>query len=369
MRILTRYVLREFLQPVIYCLVGFSLIYLIIDLFGEFEKILQARPPLTLIFTYLGGYLASVLNWLVPASLLLGGLYAMWQLARHSEITAMRANGIGFSTITAPILWAATGFAILLALNSEFYAPEAGRTAKLIKNHRFVPGKYSEDIYYDVPFLNVAERREWRIGRLDLDANWAHNVRITWTDEEGQPLRVAFAARAAWLDGVWWFMEMQITEYDERSGVRQALAPGPVIEVMSWPELRERPRDFFLELIHSDGERERLSLRDMIRYTKARPRLARDLKVGWRYDIYNRIASPWTCLIITLFSIPAGVATGRQSVFFGVMMAVGLFFAYYALSLICGGLAKKDLIPVGVGVLLPHGLLLATGLVLYFRQR
>jgi lipopolysaccharide export LptBFGC system permease protein LptF len=107
----------------------------------------------------------------------------------------------------------------------------------------------------------------------------------------------------------------------------------------------------------------------MIRYVKSRPRLTRDMKVSWRYDIYNRMVSPWACLVITLFAIPAGVATGRQSVFVGVVSAIGMFFSFYALTLICGGLAKKDLIPVGVGVLAPNLLFLAAGLILYYRQR
>ena len=98
-------------------------------------------------------------------------------------------------------------------------------------------------------------------------------------------------------------------------------------------------------------------------------RLTRDVKVGWRYTIYNRFAAPLTCLVITLFAIPAGVATGRQSVFLGVVMAVALFFLYYALTLVLGIMAKKDLIPVGVGVLLPHIVFLAAGLVLFHRQR
>ena len=368
MRILSRYVLREFLAPVCYCLVGFASIYLIIELFGEFEKILQARPPASLVLAYLGGYLATILQWLMPASLLLGGLYSMWQLARHSEITAMRATGIGFAAITAPILWAAAGFAVLLALNSEFYAPEASRRAHQIKENRFQPVEQTA-IYRDVPYNNVAERRAWRITSLDLAGGTTGPLRITWADEDGQPSRVLDVARAYYLDGVWWFESPRFTEHEIRNGVRQPLPPRQPMELLAMPELTEQPRDFFLELMQTDEDRENLSLRDMIRYVQARPRLTRAIKVGWRYDIYSRIVNPWACLVITLFAIPAGVATGRQSVFIGVLSAVALFFAYYSLTLICGGLAKKDLVPVGVGVLLPNLLLLVTGLVLFHRQR
>jgi lipopolysaccharide export system permease protein len=368
MRILTRYVLREFLTPVFYCILGFSLIYLVIELFGEFDKILQARPPATLVLVYLVGYLSPLVQWLLPASLLLGGLYAMWQLARHSEITAMRATGIGFGAITAPMLWSATGFAILLALNSEFYAPEGSRLAHLIKENRFKPIQHGR-VYQDVPYRNFAERREWRISRLNLRNASTGQLRITWTDAEGMPQRVLSAKRAQYMDGVWWFFSPEFTEHQQRGGLMQTMPLGRTLDIISMPELTERPRDFLLELMQNDEDRENLSLRDMIRYVKARPRLTRDVKVGWRYAIYYRLVSPWSCLVITLFAIPAGVATGRQSVFLGVMMAVALFFLYYVLTFVLGGMAKKDLIPVGVGVLLPNLIFLAAGLILYYRQR
>ena len=368
MRILTRYVLREFLAPVCYCFLGLILIYLVIELFGEFDKILQARPPAGLVLAYLFGYLSPFLQWLLPASLLMGGLYSMWQLARHSEITAMRASGIGFGAITAPVLWAAASCAILIAVNSEYYAPEGSRMAHVIKENRFQPVQHGQ-IYLDVPYRNYAERREWRIARLNLKNNSTGEVRLTWTDAQGDPQRVLTARRAEYLDGVWWFFAPEITEYQERGGLTQPVLLGPSIEALSMPELTERPRDFLLELLQNDEDRDNLSLRDMIRYVKARPRLTRDVKVGWRYAIYNRFAAPWTCLVITLFAIPAGLATGRQSVFLGVVMAVALFFLYYTLTFVLGIMAKKDLIPVGVGVLLPHFIFLAAGLVLFHRQR
>lgn len=368
MRILTKYVLREFLTPVLYCLVGFSSIYLVIELFGRFDRILLARPAPALMLAYLGGYLSTILQWLLPASLLLGGLYSMWQLARHSEITAMRSTGIGFGTITAPVLWAATGFAVLLALNSEFYAPEASRRSNQIKADRFLPATNGQ-ILLDVPYHNYADRREWRITSLDPIAQTTGPLRITWTDEEGGPQKVLTSRSAEYLDGVWWFHAPVFTDHQKRGELIQLVQLPPLSDLLALPELTERPRDFFLELMQTDDDRENLSLRDMIRYVKSRPRLTRDMKVSWRYDIYNRMVSPWACLVITLFAIPAGVATGRQSVFVGVVSAIGMFFSFYALTLICGGLAKKDLIPVGVGVLAPNLLFLTAGLILYYRQR
>ena len=88
-----------------------------------------------------------------------------------------------------------------------------------------------------------------------------------------------------------------------------------------------------------------------------------------RYDIHARLVAPLSCLIITLFAIPAGVATGRQSVFVGVILAVAMFFGFYASSLGCMVLAKNALLPPLLGAWLPNLLFLGAGGYLFFRQR
>ena len=102
---------------------------------------------------------------------------------------------------------------------------------------------------------------------------------------------------------------------------------------------------------------------------KTHPSLDKHEVASKRYDIHARLASPFSCLIITLFAIPAGVATGRQSVFKGVLIAVALFFGFYAVSISCMVLAKNMLLPVLIGAWLPNILFLAAGLYLFQRQR
>jgi len=369
MRILTKYVLREFLEPVAYCAIGFTMLYVVIDLFNEFDDILTARPPPGMLLRYLSGYVAELVQWLLPASLLLGGLYAMWQLARHSEIIAMRANGIGFGAITAPMLAAAAVLALLSAANSEFYAPAAGRLAARIAKNKFRP--LARDIHLDVPYNNHARQRVWRIGRIEMgDRAGFARVRVTQERADGAPEMVLTAPRAAYLDGAWWFFQPYFTFYDSQGNPRldqpAALAARSLV---CMPQYNETPRDFMLEVMQGEHDRQNLSLRDMVRYVKARPRLPRSIKVARRYDIHHRLAAPWACVVITLFAVPAGVASGRQSVFKGVLLAVSLFLAFYAVTQLCMVLAHKELVPVGLAAWLPNATFLVAGALLFHRQR
>ena len=78
MRILTRYVFREFLVPLFYCLCGFISIYVLFELSGSFSRIADAKPPALTILKYFCGYLAPFFQYLAPAALMLATLYTMW---------------------------------------------------------------------------------------------------------------------------------------------------------------------------------------------------------------------------------------------------------------------------------------------------
>ena len=107
MKILTRYILREFCVPLVYCLTGFLSIYVLFELFGSFSRLMAAKPGFWKTVSYFAGYLAPYFEWIAPACLMLATLYTMWSFCRHSELIAMRASGIGFFAIVKPLLFVA----------------------------------------------------------------------------------------------------------------------------------------------------------------------------------------------------------------------------------------------------------------------
>ena len=93
MKLLDKYLLREYLVPVAYCLSAFGMVFVIYDLFDHLARFMDAKTPWTSSGLYYLCMLAQSIEFLVPASLLLATLYTLWHLARNNEITAMRACG------------------------------------------------------------------------------------------------------------------------------------------------------------------------------------------------------------------------------------------------------------------------------------
>ena len=365
MRILTRYVLREFLVPLTYCLVGFLGIYVLFELFESFDRIMESKPPAGVVLKFFAGYISPYLEWLIPAALMLGTLYTMWNFCRHSEITAMRANGIGFLVIVRPLLAVAALMAVFVACNNEFYAPEASEHAKALKDSRFNGVKTAA--LTDLPFYNQQAGRVWRINKMSPDnPKLLEGVRLSFNRPDGSRQLDITCRKAEYLDGMWWVFYPQYQYFDELNNAIENPAPklaGLVARAM--PQLDEKPRDFLLMI----KAWEFYNIRDMIHYLKTHTHLDATEVASKSYDIQARLAAPFSCLIITLFAIPAGVATGRQSVFKGVILALAMFFGFYTLSLCCMVLVKNALMPVLLGAWLPNLLFLSAGSILFYRQR
>ena len=85
--------------------------------------------------------------------------------------------------------------------------------------------------------------------------------------------------------------------------------------------------------------------------------------------MWTKVFSPLACLVITLFAIPAGIATGRQSVFRGIVTALCMFFAFYGFTVLLMILAKKGFCPPLLAAALPDAVFFIAGLRMFWRQR
>jgi len=365
MRILTRYVFREFCAPLAYCLTGFISIYVLFELFGSFSRLMAAKPGFQKSVEYMVGYIAPYFEWIAPACLMLATLYTMWSFCRHSELIAMRASGIGFFAIVKPLLVAAALMAVFVACVNESYVPRHAQWAKQFRAARFEEDKMerSEGIVYH----NSEAGRTWTVGMvMTPDAHALEDVTVDVRGKDGKPNMEIKARRVEYMDGQWLFVSPNVTFRNEKG--EEVPAPASDLEkltIRTFPGFNEDPYDFLLQ----NREWVFCSVADKLRYMKTHPAIEPEMRRDYEYDIYSKIVSPLACIIITLFAIPAGVATGRQSVFKGIVGALGMFFAFYGLSILFMIFAKRGLCPPLIAAVLPDIVFFGIGGYLFWRQR
>ena len=366
MRILTRYVLREFLVPLGYCLTGFVSIYVLFELFGSFSRMMEAKLPLSSVVIYFCGYLAPYFHYLAPAALMLATLYTMWSFCRHSELIAMRASGVSFLTIAMPLLSVAFAMALFVAYVNESFVPRHAQWAAQMKTVQFDQAMLEKAD--NIVFRNGPADRTWNVNSI-LDGSGEHlkdvHVMVDRPDGGARLLSVT-ADRADYLDGEWWFTAPKVQHYDAFG--QEVATPTPELDSLSlrcFAEFRETPDDFLMQ----NRPWKFNSVRDRLRYLRNHPNLNAEARRDYTYDVWAQIMAPLACIIITLFAIPAGISSGRQSVFRGIMGALGMYFAFYGLTIVMMVLAKNGWFPAIPAAILPAVVFLVLGVRAFLKQR
>lgn len=365
MRILSKYVLREFLVPLAYCLSGFVAIYVLFELFGSFSRLMDSGLPFSLILRYFLGYLAPYFMYLAPAALMLATLYTMWNFCRHSEIIAMRASGVSFLAIVKPLLFVACLMAFFVAWVNESYVPREAQWAKRLRNERFSIEKLERAD--DLVYRNSRANRVWTVESME-DSAGKHliSVKVTQDRTTGTRFYCILADRADYLDREWWFTNPKIIHYDENGEEVATITPElDALSLRAMPQFDERPSDILLQ----NRDWRYNSVREKLRFIREHRELTEQQCREFFYDAIAQIVAPFACIIITLFAIPAGIASGRQSVFKGILGALVMFFAYYALVIGAMVLATMALLPPILAAVAPPVIFLILGMRSFHAQR
>ena len=105
LRLLDRYVLKELLYPFVFGIAAFSSIFIASTmLFKITQYITRYGAPMETIARLFMYNMPEIINYTFPMSMLLAALMAFGKLSGSSEITAMKAGGVSYYRIVAPVL-------------------------------------------------------------------------------------------------------------------------------------------------------------------------------------------------------------------------------------------------------------------------
>jgi lipopolysaccharide export system permease protein len=370
MRLLDRYLLRELLVPLGYCLGGFLIFWVAFDLFSEMAEFQENKLRGGDMLHY---YLLRIPEFLVlvlPIALLLALLYTLSNHARHQEITAIRAAGVSMWRLCVPYLGVGLAASVCLFALNEFCVPKASERAERILNRRIHRPKKDE-----VPtsgLANLRERRTWLAGEYNSRTSEMLNPQILWTLPDGSQLWL-FASRALRINGVWTFFDAR--EYTATGDANAMLAPSLQTNVLAMPQFRETPEEIQSEIEVSKGMSLRgrnkadIPISQILNYLRLHPRPPDSIK-PWLYTkLHGRLAVPWTCLVVVLIATPFGAVSGRRNVFVGVASSLFICFVYFVLQQFALALGTSGYLESWLAAWLPNLVFGLTGLWMMTRIR
>ena len=312
------------------------------------------------------GFLALTL----PIVLLLSTLFVLGKLHKANELTAMRAAGVGFTRLMAPI-WLVGLLCCGLSywLNSSVVPWSVEKTRIMKEGFQFRKQAQSLPVdrigaVYSVGFDNPYPRRMWFFHRYSKYTQRAYGADVTEMDVRGHETN-RIVATEAWYDPAqhgWVFRDGREMGFDPETGVN--ISSVPFTERL-FSRFQEDPKLMML-IDRRPIDLSSTELRELIDYL-ASENNPKSVPYAVRY--YGLIADILGPLIVIAISIPFAASGVRVNPAVGVSKAIGLFFLYFVLQNLAASLATKQIVDPGLAAWLPNIGMAGLAAVLFARLR
>src|SRR4051812_3794539 len=223
-----RHLLREWLQILGLVLAITCGLLLVQVFYDDFRTLRENGARGWELWTFVGTTMPSFFAVVLPIALLISLLFTLGKLHRANELTAMRAAGVGFMRLTAPV-WVVGLFCCGLSwwLNTTVvpWSVESSRSLEDSLQFRHDSSTLPPDRIGATPpfaFDNQRDGRMWQFNRFSQHTQKGYGVTVSQLDSKRRELRRIEAAEA-WFDPArkgWVFKGGWEVAFDpERAGV------------------------------------------------------------------------------------------------------------------------------------------------------
>jgi lipopolysaccharide export system permease protein len=315
-KIIDRYIGVEFFKVFTICVMGFVLVFLLIEVTDKIKYYFQYNPPGSLMLKYFLVKMPGYLFYAIPMGILLAGMLSLLMMARHSELIAMQANGIDALHIAKPIMLIGLGWSILMFMANESLIPWSNRYSEYIQNVD-IAGKADTTYFKKDQIWIRSSDSIIHVGNFDRSDQSLHRITLMRWNPGYDFVERLYADKGRWWHDHWMFYGVHRTMRTPEGKV--AVETLPSLEVT----LGKTPEDF---------ERVEVSTKEMnigqlgayIEKLLDEGQTANKHLVDW----HSKIAFPVVCLIMSALSVPFAIKTNPRGGGVGVGLGLSLIIAF-----------------------------------------
>jgi LPS export ABC transporter permease LptG/LPS export ABC transporter permease LptF len=337
----------------------FTFVIFMRDVGRLLELVVRNSAPLPSIAEIFFLTLPTAFNVTIPMGVLVGMLIGLSRMAADSEITAMRASGIGatrFVWMLAPFVIASW---IVALANSVWIAPRSASELVQLQNSMknaqvsfaVQPRVFYENFQNKVLYVQDASSAEGA-------AAWKGVFLADISDVAGPTITIAQRAVMVADDPNSLSLHLQNGEQHQTN-----LRDPEQYNISTFQE-----SDVPIDLPTANNQQKQreaavaeLSTRELLNRAKDR-----DLsKARWSItEFQRRLALPTSCIVLALVGIPLGLSSKKGGKATGFVLAIALVFAYYFLSLAGVAMSRQGKLPSWVAVWIANAVFLVAGVFL-----
>jgi lipopolysaccharide export system permease protein len=317
MKILSRYLAREFTQNFFLGLGAFSAIYLVVDFFERINAFLFNKAPWPMIGAYFLNKFPAILFQVTPAAVLLAVMITLGVMSRHNEIMALKSGGVGLWSLVHPIM----GTALLIFVGqlglNEFIIPSTNQNAREIRDLV---------IHKKKPVAAFKQSQVWirgphRILNIQLirpETNTLEGLTLYRFKPNFELAQRVDARSARWKDGRWILTDASVTDF-KRKGMPARKNYGEMTLT-----LPETPADLQI----AEKNPDEMNFHELREYVQKIERDGYDAS-KYRTAMHAAISFPFTTVIMAFLGIPLAVRKERGAgLARGIAYSVLISFIY-----------------------------------------
>ncbi|WP_158793975.1 LPS export ABC transporter permease LptF [Granulicella sp. L60] len=372
MRIITRYILREVTSHALLGGALFTFIIFMRDLGKILEFVVRDSASVGDVARIIAYTLPNALVVTIPMAVLVGILLGLSRLAADSEITAMRASGMGAIDFVRIVSIVSTIALFLGLFNSLYLAPHAA--AGLITLGESL--KSSQASFEVQPRVFYEEFKDRVLYIQDVSpasgaALW-HHVFLADLTEPANP-HITTAEQAVVVNGTPNTPDAQtIRLHLIDGGEHDTSSTDPnqynisTFNTTDVPIETEAPEDTHLGRMNTPIQA--LSLPELWRAAKSVSSTNGREATVYRIEFNKRFSYPFACLVLMLVGVPLGISSKRGGKSTGFVLTILLVFTYYFLSSVGVAFAQSGKLSPFLGVWGANLLFATAGAILLYQM-
>jgi lipopolysaccharide export system permease protein len=355
-RILDRYLLREFLAYSALGVGTFIGLFVVVDLFEKLDVFVDHHTSPMVVARYYAYGLPAIITEVLPIALLLGSLLGLSQLRKHNELTAMQGSGESPWRLARPLLAVAFIAAAAQYAMNELIGPQA-----YTEQQRILVEDIKEQLQSDRQSraeirLLGARNRFWVAQFFDAKTATLRGVSVQLLQRPILRGRID-AASARYVDRSWRFSNGYNRVFHDSTETALAFT------LYGTSDMEEEPRDF----ARLDEDPFHMNMRNLRAFAR-RLRESGGETQKHMTNFHIRASFPLADLVMVLLGAALSlrvVRGGNVALGFGLSVSIG--FAYFALIRVGQALGYNGDLPPMLAAWLGNLVFGALGLLLFWK--
>ena len=358
-KLLDKYILKQVIEMFLMGVAVFTSIIFASDTFITLIKQISLFGiPFKVALIMIILNLPQVIVMTIPMGVLLSTVMTLNNLSLKSEITVMRACGIGLNRIAKPIFI----FAIVMSLCSfvinESVAPVMARQSKDLAlwalGQKNIPEGKQNFVFKELN-ENNSLKRLFYVGYCEDKV--LHNITVLDTSKEGT-IQVLQADEGTTSPEGWGF---------QKGAVYTIGSDGKILNTTLFDKSIVK---FGLDLSKELNEdlAQEMNFTRLLNYLKNSKQFTPEELRGYKIELYDKLALPLTTIAFVLIGVPLAITPPRVRYNRGFLFSIFIIFAYYLIRALSVSFGEAGNLSTFLAAWLPNIILTILGAWLYYRK-